>query len=93
MALSTSTYPVDAVAVSPNAVIAPIASWDLAGEVAGLFCDVRRAVGLLPTSTKSAMVAKMAATAYRWVENVPTSDINFKINGGNIIGETDVMWI
>ncbi|TYJ52065.1 hypothetical protein B9479_007342 [Cryptococcus floricola] len=35
----------------------------------------------------------MAATAYLWVENVPTSDIDFSINGGNIVGETDVMWI
>ncbi|ODN81563.1 hypothetical protein L202_01978 [Cryptococcus amylolentus CBS 6039] len=35
----------------------------------------------------------MAATAYLWVENVPTSDLDFKINGGNIIGDTDVMWI
>ncbi|ODO03612.1 hypothetical protein L198_02462 [Cryptococcus wingfieldii CBS 7118] len=80
-------------AVSPNASITPVASWDLAGEVAGPFCDVRRVVGLLPTFTKSEMVAKMAAAAYLWVENVPTSDINLRINGGNITGETDVMWI
>ncbi|TYJ56122.1 hypothetical protein B9479_003232 [Cryptococcus floricola] len=75
-------------AVSPNAVITSVASWDLAGEVAGPFCDVRRFVRILPTFTKSEMVAKMAATAYLWVENVPTSDIDFRINGGNIVGDT-----
>ncbi|TYJ53993.1 hypothetical protein B9479_005327 [Cryptococcus floricola] len=77
----------------PAAVITPVASWDLAGEVAGPFCDVRRVVRILPTFTKSEMVAKMAATAYLWAENVPTSEIDFRINGGNIVGETDLMWI
>ncbi|TYJ52158.1 hypothetical protein B9479_007255, partial [Cryptococcus floricola] len=78
LSLLTFTHPVNAVpsspAVSPNAVITSVASWDLAGEVAGPFCDVRRFVRILPTFTKSEMVAKMAATAYLWVENVPTSD-------------------
>ncbi|ODN92729.1 hypothetical protein L198_05523 [Cryptococcus wingfieldii CBS 7118] len=32
----------------------------------------------------------MAATAYLWVEDVPTSDIKFDINGGNITAETAV---